>query len=169
MLDSTIISGLLGMLAVGVAWFLNYIFVYSKQLDYNAQQLKHYSQQLNNATLVNLSSIVQVERSIGSIEKTNAFRFHGITDEEINDAGVTKEELAYLVASFTAGRIYDACVFPEVSMTEPLKNTHYRYKMLAQPETRKAWHLIARMMTADSYIKKLELTKDEIENQQTHK
>jgi len=163
-----------GIIAIASA-FCTYIFYYkkilahnNKQQDYNAKQLEFYYQQLRNATLVNLSSIVQVERSIGGI-KTNAFRFHGITEDEIKDAGLTKEELAYLVASFTAGRIYDACVIPETSMAAPLETCHYRYKMLAQAETRKAWTLIARMMTGDSYIKKLELTIGEIENIQTHR
>lgn len=107
---------------------------------------------------------MQIERSLGDME-TNGFRFHGITDQEISDAKLTKKELAYLVANFTAGRIYDVSSYFMMG-TFPKKN--YRYKMLAQAETRDAWHLIVRMMTADSYIRKLERTMNKIENNLTH-
>lgn len=76
-------------------------------------------------------------------------------------AGVTKEELAYLVANFTAGRIYDVGVY---HMFTTYKSNNYRYKMLSQPETRRAWPLIVKMMTVDKYILKLQRTKDRIEN-----
>lgn len=158
---SGIISGL-------IAFMIAYVFYYRKRLKHTEKQIEYLSQQIKNITLANLSSIVQVERSIGKID-TNAFRFHGITKEEIDDAKLSKEELAYLVASFTAGRIYDACVYPEASMSESLPDYHYRYKMLAQEDTRNAWPLIARMMTCDAYVTKLELTIDKIVNLQTHR
>lgn len=173
-MDIQIQSVLIGGLFTFVTSLLIFVFYYRKRLEHsdkliehNAKQLECLSQQIKNATLSNLASIVQVERSIGEIE-TNAFRFHGIEESEIEAAGVSKKELAYLVASFTAGRIYDACVFQEDSMAEPLPNYHYRYKMLAQPDIINAWPLIARMMTGDKYIKKLELTIGEIQNMKTH-
>jgi hypothetical protein len=172
--DSEVLHTILGSGITLVVAILTHIFYYrkrialsEKQIALSGKQIEFLSQQIKNITLANLASIVQVERSIGNIE-THAFRFHGITAHEMKAAGVTKEELAYLVASFTAGRIYDACVFPEASMTEALDIRHYRYKMLAQEDTRKAWPLIARMMTGNEYIEKLELTIGRIENTQTH-
>lgn len=125
----------------------------------------YYKIQLRYARLLNLSSIVNIERSLGEM-MTNGFRFHGITEQDIANAGLKKEELAYLVANFTAGRIYDVSSYTMWWGT--FKEDNYRYKMLAQEDTRKAWHLIVRMMTADSYIHKLERTKDKIENSLNH-
>ena len=131
-----------------IVWFVSYNF-------YQKKRLYH-------ARATNLVAIVPIERSLGDIQ--SAFRFHGITDQDFKEAGVTPQELAYLVASFTAGRIYDDQARSESFMKEPYNESHYRYKMLAQHSTRRAWPLIARMMTADEYIEKLEITKDAIEN-----
>lgn len=117
--------------------------------------------QLRYAKLTNLSAIVQVERGLGNIDSNDSFRFHGIMDSEITAANLSKEELAYLVANFTAGRIYDVGKYPMWFGTYSEDN--YRYKMLARKETRDAWPLIVRMMTRDSYIRKLERTMKRIE------
>jgi hypothetical protein len=132
-----------------IAWYIGYQLVESKRL--------------HHAELMNLFSIVQVERSLG--DNRTSFRFHGITDEDFEEADVTAKELAYLVASFTAGRIYDAGIYSESDMKKPFDESHYRYKMLAQLATRRAWPTIAKMMTADAYIDKIEITMNAIVNE----
>ena len=115
---------------------------------------------LKHARLASLSSVVTVELSAAT---AHAFRFHGITDADLKAANITEDQLAYLVANFTAGRIHD-------SMTnEPFGEKNYRYKMLAQPETQRAWSLILKMMTEDEYIVRLQSTKDEIEKKQKNR
>lgn len=119
----------------------------------------YYNRRMRYARLTNLSSIVQIEYSLRDIPL--AYRFHGITQKEIRKAGITPQELAYLVANFTAGRIYDVSSY---SMASHFTEDNYRYKLLQQPSTRRAWPLIKRMMTEDKYIKKLERTISIIEN-----
>ena len=168
-MDISIIAALTGAAIGTIATVILTIIIYklyykqritlqNKQLDAQNKQLELYGKQLNYITLSNLAPIVQVERSIGDIT-TNAFRFHGIQDEDIDElerSGITKQELAYLVASFTAGRIYDTCVLPKSDQDKLLNTTHYRYKMLEQKDTIKAWPFIKKMMTENEYIERLD-------------
>ena len=126
------------------------------------------------AKMTNLQAIVSVERSLAQLygensnsskkgtntEHENPFRFHGITNQSIKKAGLSGQELAYLVASFTAGRIYD--MSHDLINRELFHEGHYRYKMLCQPDTQKAWPLIKKMMTHDAYIEKIERTNTHI-------
>lgn len=140
---SSIFSGLLGGLVSSALTF----FLYQKTA------LKH-------ARLASLSSVVPVERSVADAK---AFCFHGITDKAIREAGITEQQLAYLVANFTAGRIHDTGAY---NAKKPFGKSNYRYKMLEQSKTQDAWELILQMMTEDDYIKKLQRTMDKIKVEQ---
>jgi hypothetical protein len=127
----------------------------------------YYRERSRYATLANLAPIVSVERSLGEEGLEDAFsKFHGINEDEIDSAGVTRKELAYLVSNFTAGRIYDVGKY-RWQRNKAFEDTNYRYKMLRQASTRRAWPLILKMMTSDHYIKQLQLTFDEIERKET--
>lgn len=141
----SLISGLIGVI---LGFLLPYLFYFRKVL-------KH-------ARLTSLSSTVSVERSLAEVPE--AFRFHGISQADLDEAGITDKELAYLVANFTAGRIHDAAAY--TMSNKPFDKLNYRYKMLEQLATRNAWMLILRMMTEDKYIRRLQKTKDKIEEEE---
>lgn len=100
----------------------------------------------------------QLERSLADIP--TAFRFHGITPEQLKEIGVTPEEFAYLVANFSAGHIFH---FGILNNTEPFERDGYRYTMLKTQATRKAWPLIKRMIAPGKYGDKIEATIKAIE------
>ena len=107
-----------------------------------------------NAMSTFLAAIAQVERTLGQVP--TAVRFHGIKPEELQDIGITPEEFAYLVASFTVGWIHHHSVTP--GDTTPWVKGSYRYNMFCTEATRKAWPLIKRMMGPDKYCEQLEAT-----------
>jgi hypothetical protein len=89
-------------------------------------------------------------------EIPSVLRFHGVSNEDLDAAGVTAKEFAYLVASFEAASVYYR--FHEKS-PKPFKESSLRYKLLATPATRKAWPLLSRFFEADtSYRRKIETT-----------
>lgn len=141
---------------------LNFIKDYQTILGFMLTWICYYFFQLRYARLLNLSSIVPIEMSLGYMER-NGFIFHGIKDEEMMAINITRAELAYLVANFTAGRIYDVSTYLCPWGTFPEDN--YRYKMLAQKKTRDAWGLILKMMTEDGYVRKLNRTKHKIQKE----
>ena len=154
-MSDTIIAAILSSITTIFFFFAGFFIYIRHQREYQK--------------LINLSAIVQVERSLDNVP-TAFDKFHGITKNKLDEAKITKKELAYLVASFTAGRIYDVGVYRMDN--KPFAKGHYRYKMLAQPSTRNAWPLILKMMTTeesneqeDRYIKKLQATIDFIELQ----
>lgn len=110
--------------------------------------------QMNSGVWTNLNPIVQVERSLGQVP--SAFRFHGITETNLSEAGVTAEELAYLVASFTSGHIYHMTHNPDA--VTPFPENSYRYQMLSAPATQQAWPLIKRMLSGTNYTQRLDAT-----------
>ena len=103
-------------------------------------------------------NIISVERSLR--DTPSAFRFHGITEEDIASHGLTSDELSYLVASFTAGGIYHRA--HNQDSREPFPIGSYRRQMLECPETRKAWPLIKKMLNETPYTHRLEATLREI-------
>jgi len=107
-----------------------------------------------NAVSAFLAAIAQVERTLGQVP--TAVRFHGIKPEELQEIGVTPEEFAYLVASFTVGWIHHYSMTP--GDTDPWVEGSYRYNMFSSEPTRKAWPLIRRMMGPDKYCDKVEVT-----------
>ena len=118
--------------------------------------------QKNESVNASLGTIVQIEHSLANIK--SAFKFHGIYDEDLDKHKVSREELAYLVASFTAGGIYhrthspnDISIFPEDS---------YRYNMCLSQDTRKAWPLVERMMNKGKFVERVGYTIDSIENKE---
>lgn len=104
--------------------------------------------------LSNLAHLISLERSIADIP--SVFRFHGISDEEIKSAGVSPEELAYLVASVTAGGVYHRTIKP--GSIEPFATGTYRHTMCCTEEFRRAWPLVKRMMNETDFTKRIDLS-----------
>ena len=107
-----------------------------------------------------VESLLEVKKGIGDVP--SVLRFHGIRPEDLRDAGVTAEEFAYLAANFLAGALFYEATDPH-GRGEPFDETMYRYKLLAQPETRKAWPLVRKLMDRTSYTRRIDATIDLIE------
>lgn len=115
--------------------------------------------------LTSLSSIINVELSLSKIK--SAFRFHGITDKKLEAAGITAEELAYLVSSFTAGGIYHRISgIPYIWLSTPFKEGTYRYEMCKSSDTRKAWPLIKKMMNPSRFRDRIDNTIKKFEDKE---
>lgn len=70
-------------------------------------------------------------------EWPEAFEFHGVDLEEAERRNISKEQIAYLVRSFTA--LSAICIVRGVTMYEELQQNDYRKRMLAQAKTREVW------------------------------
>jgi hypothetical protein len=108
-----------------------------------------------------LNSFLGVERMVA--ETPSILEFHGISQSDLNNTGISSNELAYLLNNFTAGGMYFRvnrkrlnCAFDPSS---------YRYRMLLSDKTRKGWPLVKQMMAAGPYRDKIDLTIEEIEKQ----
>ena len=92
-------------------------------------------------------------------------KFHGITEQDLADAGLTAEEFAYVLVNFTSAGVYyrindphDVTAFPRDS---------YRHVMLSAPATQRAWPLLKKLINPQlgSYGKKIEATLAAIEQE----
>jgi hypothetical protein len=66
-----------------------------------------------------------------------AFKLHGVDMKIAEQDGLTPEQIAYLVLSINGLESY--CNASNVDISEQLKISDYRQRMLAQPGTRLAW------------------------------
>jgi hypothetical protein len=105
---------------------------------------------------LNLSPIVTVELKLA--ELPSAIRFHGITEQELAAHDIAANELAYVVASFTAGRIYHEARKRHITAPFDQHSERYRYQMCISAKTRKAWPLVKRMMNQSSFVERIEAT-----------
>jgi len=136
------------------------VFTVISQIRQSAKQAQFQQEQL----ALNLSPIINVELKISEIP--TVLRFHGIADAQLAEAGVTAEELAYLAASFSAGRIYHEARKGHIRIPFDEKNESYRYRMCASEHTRKAWKLIKLMMNESSFVDRIQATINEIEEKE---
>jgi len=116
--------------------------------------LRHNREQVQFARLANVTSIIEVERSLGSVPA--ALRFHGITEQSLRDAGVTAEEFAYLVSNCSATGVYHN--FSREDPNEPFAVDSYRYSMCATPEFRRAWPLVRSMLNKGIFVGRMDAT-----------
>jgi len=94
----------------------------------------------------------------------SALKFHGVSDEDLRRAGITPEEFVYLIVNFTgAGVLYR---MSEPDSTAPFQKGSYRYVMLSQPATQRAWPLLRKLINPEigSYGKRIEATLKLIES-----
>src|SRR5438046_6838568 len=109
--------------------------------------LRHNRDQVHVARVANLVNIVEVERSLSEVP--SALRFHGITEQALEEAGVTAAELAYLAASCSATGLYHN--FSPEDPRQPFDSGSYRYRMCETADFRRAWPLLKRMMNRGTF------------------
>lgn len=111
-------------------------------------------QQQSLAVTSCLGSIAQIELKLAEIPR--ALEFHGIGVDELKAAGISPEEFAYLLASFTAGGLYYRLKREDPLV--PFPSGSYRHTMLSSPMTRAAWPFLRKCLSASPYLEKLEAT-----------
>lgn len=103
--------------------------------------------------LRNLDSLGSAESLIRDFP--TVLRFHGIEQVDLDIAGVTAGELAYLIANFSGGAVF----FDQFrDAGRPLPALSYRYVMLTSESTRQAWPLIKRFLDPGIYVDRIERT-----------
>jgi hypothetical protein len=110
--------------------------------------------QLQSARLANITNIVNIERSLSDVP--SALRFHGISQQCLDDAGVTADEFAYLLASCSATSLYHN--FSRENPDQPFAADSYRHAMCASADFRKVWPLLKRMMNPGTFVARMDRT-----------
>jgi len=118
-------------------------------------------QEFVTGRLSNLASVSDIELMIA--DHPQLLEFHGISSQELEVAQVSGREVAYLLSSFTAGRMYYSA--DKARSVKPFERESYRYSMLKSPQTRRAWPIIRKMMEPDSYRDKIDITIQMIEEE----
>lgn len=122
------------------------------------------AQQDSSARLTQLSAIVEVEARLGDLPE--ALRFHGMSKEELDQAGITPHELAYLLNNFTLGGTSDRILGRNLRI--PFGVDSYRYRMCKSKETRKAWPLVKKLMNPSDFVDRIDLTiREQIEQEES--
>jgi hypothetical protein len=107
------------------------------------------------APMINyLSALSSVEAQIA--KTPTVLKFHGIDPGELERRGVSAEEFAYLVTSFTLGGVWHTAYWWQRGKT--YKRGDYRYAICAAEATRKAWPLLRKMMEKTPYRDRIEAT-----------
>jgi hypothetical protein len=89
---------------------------------------------------------------------------HGVSVEDLEEAGITEKEFAYLLANFTAGGLYYRAAS---AGKEPFQPDTYRYNLLKSSYTRKAWPFLRKFIQKSPYSEKIEKTIDLIESEES--
>ena len=108
----------------------------------------------------NLNAILSAEEMISN--STNLLRFHGIEKDELDAAGLTSEDLCYLLKSFTAGGLYYKITCPKdtSAFSKSKYPDSYRYRMCELASTRRAWPILEKLMSDSNYKKRISETVD---------
>jgi hypothetical protein len=103
-----------------------------------------------------LTKYVELDRCVETTP--SVLRFHGVTDADLEKAGVTAAELAYLASQFSMVGFYERI---HLNMDDgPYSPGSYRYMLCESEATRRAWPLIRRLISGGPYVKRIELTMD---------
>tara|TARA_R110000868_G_scaffold306734_1_gene567968 strand:+ start:1732 stop:2172 length:441 start_codon:yes stop_codon:yes gene_type:complete len=101
----------------------------------------------------NINAVANIE--LQAISNPEIFQVHGISKEEIEETGYSEIQFAYLVNSFTAASLYY-----RRNSSGGLKSFNkggYRYNIVSQPNFKKAWPVLKRMMENSEFRTKLDL------------
>lgn len=125
--------------------------------------LRHTREQARAARLANVTNIVSIERSLADVP--TATRFHGISQQDLDEAGITAAEFAYLVASCSATSLYHNS--SEENPGAPFAPGNCRRSMCESADFRRAWPLLKRMMNAGTFVSRMDATIAAIEGQRS--
>lgn len=119
-------------------------------------------QEYLNSLANNLIYMSDIERTIA--DTPSILELHSVEQKELEEAGVTPQEFAYLLSSFSVGGLYYRTLGAKVR--KPFAPGTYRYNMLKSERTRRAWPLIKKFMGPSPYRDKIEFTISCIDRQE---
>ena len=111
-----------------------------------------------NARSINLASLASLDMELGK-SNHDFLKFHSISQEALDEHGVKKEELAYLIASFHLGSIYYSTVEKNSKAKLFDKEDAYRHNMFDSELTRNAWPLVEKFLNDSSYKERCKNTR----------
>ncbi len=117
---------------------------------------QHEQERLNQ----NIALLAEIKMKLA--EMPEAFRFHGISEEDMEAHDITEKELAYLVANFMAGQVYYETI--DNNPEEPFGENDYRAQICKTKAFRKAWPLVKKILDDTSYRQKVEKTVERYQN-----
>ena len=117
---------------------------------------QHEQERLNQ----NIALLAEIKMKLADMPE--AFRFHGISEKDMEEHDVTEKELAYLIANFMAGQVYYETI--NNNPEEPFGENEYRTQICKTIAFRKAWPLVKKIIDDTSYRDKVERTDIHYEN-----
>ena len=110
------------------------------------------------------SALIEVWGRLGQLE--HGLRFHDISPQELDACEITKEELAYLVASFEIAYItYQHSDDGHKQLNQAFPPGSLRYNMCRNPSFRRAVDLIVRFFPEDTiYVSRIKATAQTVED-----
>lgn len=111
-------------------------------------------QQHQSRSAANLGVLSEIKLKLADIPE--AFRFHGISKEQIEAHGLTEKELSYLVANFMAGQIFYET--ESIDAGSPFPEGDYRDQICSTADFQNAWPLVKLMLDDTDYKKRIEKT-----------
>ena len=141
----------INMLSLIFSIFSLVVAVGSFGLNYS----KYKREMQNQALFSNENHIIEIESRTAM--HPEFLRFHGIENPDafLEEHGITPQEFAYLLNSFTAGSLfYNTANKKKKDVI--LKPNSYRWIMCKSPSVRKAWPAIKILLAPGEYRDKLE-------------
>ena len=118
--------------------------------EHALQTFIHEREHKLGARSINLASLASLDMELGKPDN-DFLKFHKIGKDELESGGITKGELAYLIASFHLGSIYYSTVEEHAENTPFKENDAYRFHMFRSPSTRRAWPLVEMFLNDSTY------------------
>ena len=100
----------------------------------------------------NMKLMMGVESKL--VELPSALRFHGVSERQIQETGLSVSEFIYIVSSFSAGQTFYE--FESLNTTIPFPQNDYRGIMCSNPDIAKAWPLLCTFLDDTPFRSKLE-------------
>ena len=115
--------------------------------------------------LENIKTMLAIEERLQ--DAPSLLRFHGIDETALTEIGITPKEFAYLLNSFTAGRL--GYLDGGLSDSGTFKMGSYRHTMLSNPHVRKAWPLLRPLIAPSAYRDAIDKTVKDLDESANQK
>ena len=91
---------------------------------------QHEQERLNQ----NIALLTEIKMKLA--EMPEAFRFHGVSEKDMEEHDITEKELAYLIANFMVGQVYYETI--DNNPAKPFGENDYRAQICKTEAFRKA-------------------------------
>ncbi|MCK5335969.1 MAG: hypothetical protein KAQ67_07395 [Gammaproteobacteria bacterium] len=122
-------------------------FLFSIATLFISRSMQHQARTRQSASesLTGFASLEQMIKDVPTVLK-----FHGITDKELEIAGVTAKELSYFLSNMTTGGIYYRTT-AKTGLIQFFGENGYYGEMFKHEATRNAWAICRRCLAPSDY------------------